>query len=119
MSKISSTSPRFPNPFSATTTVPYRLAGDRPQRVELAIYDLRGAKVRSLVEASVPPGRHGAVWDGRDEAGRPVAAGASEAVRGQYELNPYPRWLSTAGKAPRSLAARINMRYKNVPIPRR
>ncbi len=31
----------------------------------------------------------------------PVAGETSEAVRGQYEANPYPRWLATAAKTPR------------------
>jgi 2-polyprenyl-3-methyl-5-hydroxy-6-metoxy-1,4-benzoquinol methylase len=34
----------------------------------------------------------------------PIETGVSEAVRRQYEANPYPRWLSTSGKSPRPLA---------------
>ena len=45
----------------------------------------------------------------------PIAAGASEAVRGQYELNPYPRWLSTTGKAPRSLATHLRSLFPYLP----
>lgn len=67
--------PGFPNPFSDRTTVPYRLAGSGSRPVRLEIYDLRGARVRSLVEARVEPGRHRVTWDGRDEEGGRVAAG--------------------------------------------
>ncbi len=44
-----------------------------------------------------------------------IAGGVSEAVRGQYELNPYPRWLSTAGKTPRSLGAHLRSLFSHLP----
>lgn len=62
-----------PNPFNLKTTVAYDLA--TPQRVRITVYDLGGHLVRTLVEGSQPAGRHGATWDGRDDAGRPVTSG--------------------------------------------
>jgi SAM-dependent methyltransferase/tetratricopeptide (TPR) repeat protein len=44
----------------------------------------------------------------------PVEAGVSEAVRGQYEMNPYPRWLSTTGKAPRSFAEHLRTLFPHL-----
>jgi flagellar hook assembly protein FlgD len=41
----------------------------------LRIYDLRGQLVRTLVDGAQPAGRHAAIWDGRDEAGRPLPSG--------------------------------------------
>ena len=64
--------PSFPNPFNATTIIPYALA--RPGRVELAIYDIRGQKVRTLVEGLAAAGVHRAIWDGTDSAGRRLAS---------------------------------------------
>ena len=66
--------PCYPNPFNPSTTVSF----DLPERatVNLAIYDLAGQMVRTLVAAeTVAAGRHEVVWNGRDTAGRAVAAG--------------------------------------------
>ena len=44
--------------------------------VDLAIHDVRGARVRTLVSDRRAAGSHRVVWDGRDESGRRVAPGA-------------------------------------------
>lgn len=63
-----------PNPFSAQTCITFELVA--PQRVNLNIYDLRGAKVRTLLDgAALTEDRHEATWDGRDDAGRGVPEG--------------------------------------------
>ena len=63
----------YPNPFNPTTTIVYEMpsAGD----VMLAIYDVRGALVRTLAQGNKPAGPHITRWDGRDERGRAVASG--------------------------------------------
>jgi serine protease AprX len=62
-----------PNPFNPRTTVVFELADDGPVRLE--VFDLRGRRVRGLLAADSAAGRHWAIWDGRDDAGREVAAG--------------------------------------------
>jgi hypothetical protein len=62
-----------PNPFGPATTIHYRVP--RAMRVTLAIFDVQGRMVRTLVADRLAPGMHMAVWTGRDQAGRPVAAG--------------------------------------------
>lgn len=63
-----------PNPFRSLTAIPFELAGEA--RVSLAIFDVRGRRVRSLIDTEVrAPGRHFAAWDGREDSGRPVASG--------------------------------------------
>ncbi|MHB8079391.1 MAG: CARDB domain-containing protein, partial [Candidatus Krumholzibacteriia bacterium] len=62
-----------PNPFNPRATIAFDLA--RPAVARLMVYDLRGARVRTLVSAPLPAGRHEATWDGRDDAGRPLASG--------------------------------------------
>ncbi len=47
----------------------------QPDRVQLAVYDLRGKLVRRLVDERQVAGSHEAAWDGRDGAGRAVASG--------------------------------------------
>lgn len=63
----------FPNPFNGATRIAFRL--DAPSPVDLAIYDILGQRVRSLVAGWRDAGRHAQVWDGTDARDRPVAAG--------------------------------------------
>jgi flagellar hook assembly protein FlgD len=53
----------------------FAISVPRSQHVELGVYDVRGALVKTLVRGTIAPGRHVAAWDGRDGAGRPVAKG--------------------------------------------
>jgi len=62
-----------PGPFSVATTVEYGLSAGAP--VKLAIYAPDGRQVKVLIEAFRSAGRHEAIWDGRDEAGRRAASG--------------------------------------------
>jgi flagellar hook assembly protein FlgD len=43
--------------------------------VEIAIYDVAGRRVRTLVNRVMPEGDHEAVWDGRNDTGRRAAPG--------------------------------------------
>lgn len=63
-----------PNPFNPQVTLSYRLP--REQFVAVGIHDLRGRLVRRLAGGVHGPGSGDLVWDGRDDAGRQVAAGA-------------------------------------------
>jgi murein DD-endopeptidase MepM/ murein hydrolase activator NlpD len=57
-----------PNPARGATAFTFDLAS--PGRVELAIYDLAGRRVRALADGAREAGRHVARWDGRDASGR-------------------------------------------------
>ncbi|MEP0547150.1 MAG: FG-GAP-like repeat-containing protein [Rhodothermales bacterium] len=63
----------YPNPFAERTMIPYHLGQAGP--VSLAVYDLLGRRVRTLVDAARPAGSHTATWDGRDASGRRLSAG--------------------------------------------
>jgi len=63
----------YSNPFNPQTKLEYDVASQ--QRVLLEIFDIRGARVRTLVDEVLPARRHTAVWDGRDDAGNAVASG--------------------------------------------
>lgn len=63
----------FPNPFRGSTSL--RLALARDGRAKVAIYDLVGRRVRTLVSGLQPAGERMLVWDGRDDEGRSVPAG--------------------------------------------
>ena len=62
-----------PNPFNPSTNITYELP--EASRVRLAIYNLLGQEVRTLINGSVEAGYYTATWDGRDAAGRQVASG--------------------------------------------
>jgi hypothetical protein len=62
-----------PNPFNPVTTIAYDIP--EPTYVEIAIYDLLGRKVRTLVSKEISPGFHSAVWNGKDDRGRLIASG--------------------------------------------
>ncbi|MCB9513031.1 MAG: FlgD immunoglobulin-like domain containing protein [Candidatus Krumholzibacteriia bacterium] len=63
-----------PNPFNPKTTLAFTLptAGD----VTLAVYDLQGQRVRTLLDrVATTAGHHEQIWDGRDDSGRAVTSG--------------------------------------------
>lgn len=66
-----------PNPVRGAARVPFSLpaSGAGGTHVSLAVFDLGGARVRTLVEGVLPAGPHESVWDARDDAGRPVGPG--------------------------------------------
>ena len=76
---VSTPSARFalqqnaPNPFNPATTIRFSLAESGNAR--LAVYDISGRIVRTLVVGQLSAGEHDVVWDGADAAGRPVASG--------------------------------------------
>ncbi len=65
--------PNVPNPFNPSTTIAFTLPRDG--RVRLDVVDLRGRRVRTLVDESRTAGEHRIVWDGRDENGSQAASG--------------------------------------------
>lgn len=65
--------PGWPNPFTARTAFAFDLPA--PGNVVIDVYDVRGARVRSISEQGLPAGSHRVAWDGRDDAGRPAPAG--------------------------------------------
>ncbi len=65
--------PAGPNPFRSATVLHFDLPS--PRAVDVTIYDVRGGRVRQLVHAERPAGRHAQRWDGTDDAGRRAAPG--------------------------------------------
>lgn len=63
----------YPNPFNPTTSILYKIA--RTAEVKLSIYNLRGQKVRTLVDERQGVGVYRVQWDGRDQFGRAIASG--------------------------------------------
>jgi len=68
-----SMSQNAPNPFNSNTTVRFLLP--EAGQVRLAVYDLTGDVVRTLIDGHVAAGFHQVAWDGTDAVGRKVASG--------------------------------------------
>ena len=65
--------PNVPNPFNPETLI--RFATAHAGQVTLIVYDIHGARVRSLVNEWMPAGSFRAKWDGRNDHGIAVASG--------------------------------------------
>ncbi len=63
----------YPNPFNPRTTLRFTARGG--EAAELAVYDLRGRLVRTLVRGQLEPGPQEVPWDGRDEQGHSAPSG--------------------------------------------
>jgi len=71
-----------PNPFRASMSYAYEITGgDQP--VEIAVYNVAGRMVKSLVSSTMPAGRHTATWNGTDDAGSRAPSGVYF-VRARY-----------------------------------
>ncbi len=68
----------FPNPFNPRTLINFSVPGemrDEQPRVLLEIYDLRGRKVKTLVDELLSPGIHQVSWDGSNRQGIIASSG--------------------------------------------
>ncbi len=67
-----------PNPFNPQTRISYQI--EQTGDVELTIYNVRGQRVRVLVNRYHDAGNYDIVWDGRDFDGRTVSSGVYTAI---------------------------------------
>jgi hypothetical protein len=63
----------YPNPFNPITSIDYNLPTSAA--VDLAVYNLLGQRIKTLVSGTQPVGDHEVIWDGTDENGLRVASG--------------------------------------------
>lgn len=65
--------PCCPNPFVEDAEL--KFYSEKAERLTLAIYNLKGQKVRTLFNSEFTSGYHSINWDGRDYTGTQVASG--------------------------------------------
>ncbi len=63
----------FPNPFNPRTTISYALKEN--SNVILEILNIRGQKVRTLLDKNIIAGFHNIIWNGKDDNNRHVSSG--------------------------------------------
>lgn len=63
----------YPNPFNPMTRIEFSL--EKSGRVNLAVYDVAGRLVTTLLSEDRASGDHFVTWNGTDRGGSPVAAG--------------------------------------------
>jgi flagellar hook assembly protein FlgD len=70
-------SQNYPNPFNPATTIrfsiPARAAAGT--RVQLRIFNMLGALVRTLLDEEMFPGHYAVKWDGQNNRGATVSSG--------------------------------------------
>jgi hypothetical protein len=72
--RMLSLSEPYPNPFNPRTTIQFEIA--QTTTLHLAIYDLSGRRLRTLLEAQIlEAGGHEIVWDGCDDSGASMSSG--------------------------------------------
>ncbi len=63
----------YPNPFNPETKISFNLA--KKSKVCISIYNIKGQKVRRLLDQEYEPGSHSIVFDGKDDQGEGIASG--------------------------------------------
>ena len=63
----------YPNPFNPETIIEYKVP--KTGQVKMAIYNVLGQTVRTLVDQHQPAGTYTVMWDGTDNSGHKLASG--------------------------------------------
>ena len=63
-----------PNPFNPATSIKFVV--NRDNLVQLNVYNIRGEKVRTLIQDNLPATEYNVMWDGTDDSGKGVASGS-------------------------------------------
>jgi len=66
-------SQNYPNPFNPTTNIEYAL--NKKGHIQIAVYNMLGQKVNTLVDLKQSAGRYSVQWDGTDVQGRQMSSG--------------------------------------------
>lgn len=71
--KVFSLAQNYPNPFNAATN--FRFTLPRASQVEINIFNIRGQRVKTIVDNPMEAGVYVVDWDGTDQNGDPVSSG--------------------------------------------
>jgi len=65
--------PNYPNPFNPTTTISFQL--QEKLKVIAVIYNIKGKKIKTLINDNIDAGYHNIEWNATDDYGNRVSAG--------------------------------------------
>jgi hypothetical protein len=65
----------YPNPFNPSTRIQFEIGNGKTENVIISIYNVRGQRVRTLVNGLYEAGEHSVVWNGIDDNGHTVSSG--------------------------------------------
>lgn len=75
----------WPNPFNPLTAISFNLG--QSQQARVSIYAVDGRRIRTLASEVMSSGPHEIKWDGKDDTGRNMGAGAYIAlVEGEFQM---------------------------------
>ncbi len=63
----------YPNPFNPSTNISFTIPVKT--KVELAVYNVKGQRIKTLYHDEMESGEHHVVWDGKDDDNRTVSSG--------------------------------------------
>jgi photosystem II stability/assembly factor-like uncharacterized protein len=63
----------YPNPFNPSTTISFSIP--TKSKIELTVYNIKGQKVRTLINNKIEKGNHSINWNGKDENNNSVSSG--------------------------------------------
>jgi hypothetical protein len=63
----------YPNPFNPETTIKFAVKND--ELVSIDVYNIKGQKVKTLIDDVVKKGEYSIVWNGTDDNGKNVSSG--------------------------------------------
>ncbi len=63
----------YPNPFNPATRIQYSLPG--ADKVKLAVYNVLGARIKTLSDSYEKEGMHAVLWNGKDDRNNAVPSG--------------------------------------------
>ncbi len=63
----------YPNPFNPETTISYTIKKDCT--VEINVYNIKGQRIKTLLDSFKAKGKHSLIWDGTDENEHRVSSG--------------------------------------------
>ena len=63
----------YPNPFNPNTTIMFTL--DKETNVKINVYNVKGQRVKTLLNSFMDKGEHSVLWNGTDDSGLSVSSG--------------------------------------------
>lgn len=70
---IASLSQNFPNPFNPVTKIQYQVK--EASDIAIDVYNVKGQKIKTLVNENLPVGNYEVIWNGNDDNNRQVSSG--------------------------------------------